>query len=43
MGDDALNGVADQLLRGRDGGRKGVAVMGLLGQGRHMGEELPAP
>ena len=42
VGEDALDGVADERLHLRDDGRQRVAVIGVAGQRLHMGDELAA-
>ena len=42
VGEDALDGVADERLHVRDDGCQRVAVIGIAGQRLHMGDELAA-
>src|SRR6266478_360430 len=42
VGEDALEGVADQRFHVRDYGGQRVAVIGIAGQRLHMGDELAA-
>jgi hypothetical protein len=42
IGEGPLDGVADHLLHGRNDGAERVAVVGIAGQRRHMGDELAA-
>ena len=42
IGEGPLDGVAGHLLHGRNDGAEGVAVVGIAGQRRRMGDELAA-
>jgi len=42
VGEEALEGVADQRFHVRDHGCQGVTIIGIAGQRLHMGNELAA-